>query len=124
MNNPSGLPALNCARADDHVAHDWDGKPLPARTPKFWCDPADPLADDRLAQLAQQRAGVSTETRAAVSTETVDTLRAAIEEAEYAVNAGDFVYSTAVDALAQAATAVLDELDRMKGQACACDPGA
>ncbi|GIE30122.1 hypothetical protein Ait01nite_031670 [Actinoplanes italicus] len=52
---PPATPALNCARTDDHPAHIWDGEPMTARTPQFWCDPADPLADRRLSRRAARQ---------------------------------------------------------------------
>lgn len=50
-------PKLNCPRTDDHDAHVWEAEQMPGgRIPRYWCDPADPYADTRLADRARREA--------------------------------------------------------------------
>lgn len=104
----SGTPSLNCARTDDHDAHEWDGKPAPAgRTPKFWCDPHDPLADKRLSER------VRAEERKAVRAETIRAFEVALEDVEWARNSGGGTVSNdLVDVLTEAANRALGHIHR------------
>ncbi len=55
-----GTPSLNCNFHGDHLAHVWEGvRPdnWVGRTPQFWCDPADPLADRWLSERVKAAGG-------------------------------------------------------------------